>query len=255
MSTIMRAQDHRVERVRRRLPVVVEAEAGADADTTADAGVEADAGRCDLPPQTEAYIEGPKLAFDRAVATVALIALSPLLLVIAILVRIRLGSPVLFRQQRVGLHGKTFEMLKFRTMLPDRRANHPTARAPEGEERRETHKSENDPRHTPLGRWLRAYRLDELPQLVHVCRGEMSLVGPRPEVASVVERYEPWQHRRHAVRPGLTGLWQISEEAEKPQDMHLHTEIDIRYVETCSWRADARILLTTLPSMLATKGV
>lgn len=237
MSTIMRVQNQRVEPIG--LAVAVEVE-----DVS-----------CDLPPETEAYIEGPKLAFDRLVAGVALVVLSPLLLAIAILVRIRLGSPVLFRQERVGLNGQNFEMLKFRTMLPDRRANHPTTRLPRGDDRRETHKSLNDPRHTPLGRWLRAYRLDELPQLVHVYRGEMSLVGPRPEVSAVVARYEPWQHRRHAVRPGLTGLWQISEEAENPQDMHLHTDIDIEYVETCSWRTDARILWTTIPSMLATKGV
>lgn len=237
MSTIMRVPNQPIEAIR------------------LDDLVEVDDGICDLPPRTEAYIHGAKLAFDRVVAGVALVALSPLLLVIVILVRIRLGAPVLFRQQRVGLHGQPFEMLKFRTMLPDRRANHPSARAPLGQERRETHKSLNDPRHTPLGRWLRAYRLDELPQLLHVFRGEMSLVGPRPEVVSVVERYEPWQHRRHAVRPGLTGLWQISEEAVQPQDMHLHTDIDIEYVETCSWRVDARILLTTLPSMLATKGL
>lgn len=248
MSAVTRVQNQRVESVRLRGPVEVERVAD-------DVPLEVDVALDELPPRTVAYIEGPKLAFDRIVATVALVALSPLLLLIAVLVRIRLGSPVLFRQQRVGLHGQPFEMLKFRTMLPDRRANHPTARVLDGAERRATHKSENDPRHTPLGRLLRAYRLDELPQLLHVCRGEMSLVGPRPEVASVVERYEPWQHRRHAVRPGLTGLWQISEAAEKPQDMHLHTEIDIEYVESCSWRTDARILLTTIPSMLATKGV
>ena len=252
MSAITRVQNQRVGSAPPPRPVEVEpALRGVPAEVDVAVGVAVGG----LPRKTEAYIHGPKLAFDRTVATVALVALSPLLLVIAVLVRIRLGAPVLFRQTRVGLDGQPFEMLKFRTMLPDRRANHPAARAPLGDDRRETHKSMNDPRHTPLGRLLRAYRLDELPQLVHVCRGEMSLVGPRPEVASVVERYEPWQHRRHAVRPGLTGLWQISDAAVNPQDMHLHTDIDIEYVETCSWRTDARILLTTVPSMLATKGV
>ena len=143
-------------------------------------------------------------------------------------------------------------MLKFRTMLPDRRANHPTARAPEGEERRETHKSENDPRHTPLGRWLRAYRLDELPQLVHVCRGEMSLVGPRPQQATEVEMYDDHALRRLRVRPGMTGLWQVSGRSDL--DWEDAIRLDTYYVENWSLGLDVKIALLTPAYLLSARG-
>lgn len=207
-----------------------------------------------LPERTERYVSGVKLLGDRLVAAAALLVLSPVLLVIAVLVRLRLGKPVLFRQERVGRLGEPFQMVKFRTMLPDRRSNHPTAIPVDLPDRRQTHKAAHDPRHTPLGRFLRAWHLDELPQLVHVVRGEMALVGPRPELVSITDGYESWQHRRHAVRPGLTGLWQVSDVAATPEDMHLHTDLDIRYVDTCSMRTDLRILFSTLPSMLRFKG-
>jgi len=117
-----------------------------------------------------------------------------------------------------------------------------------GPERRQNHKSEEDPRHTPFGRFLRKWSLDEFPQFINVVRGEMSLVGPRPELVDVVERYEPWQHERHAVRPGITGIWQVSERNEVP--LHEATHLDIEYVETVSLMTDTRILLKTVPAML-----
>lgn len=209
----------------------------------------------DLPPKAARYVDGPKLWFDRVVASIGLVVLSPLIGLIALLVRRTLGSPVLFRQERVGLRGEPFGIVKFRTMRPDRRGSGQPARTlPVPEDRRKTHKTPADPRHTPLGRVLRAWHLDELPQLIHVSRGDMSLVGPRPELVGVVERYEPWQHRRHAVRPGLTGLWQISEAAGSPGEMHKHTALDIEYVDTVSWWNDLKILVLTIPAMHRRRG-
>lgn len=207
-----------------------------------------------LPVKTDGYVHGAKLMCDRTIALVALVMVSPILLAVVLAVRLRLGSPVLFRQARTGLHGRPFEMVKVRTMLPDRRKNHASVRPFDGPDRRLNHKADHDPRHTSLGRTLRAWRLDELPQLLHVVRGEMALVGPRPEMTSITDQYEAWQHRRHAVRPGLTGLWQVSEVAAQPADMHLHTDIDVTYVETCSWRTDLRIVAKTIPSMVRRHG-
>jgi lipopolysaccharide/colanic/teichoic acid biosynthesis glycosyltransferase len=172
--------------------------------------------------------------------------LLPLLVVIGIALWISMGPPVVFRQQRVGLNGQTFTILKFRTMLPDRRKS---SAGYMGRERRKAHKSPNDPRVTLLGRFLRKWSLDELPQLWNVLRGDMSLVGPRPELLSIVQRYELWQHQRHAVKPGLTGLWQISRRRDGL--MHEHIELDIEYIDNLSFRADLRIMLNTIPAVLS----
>lgn len=237
------------------------------------------------PPSS--YERHIKPVFDRAAAATLLVVLSPLLLAIAVAVRVNLGPGVLYRQQRIGQDGATFSMLKFRTMQPDRRrtasgelrANRRTAverrggerrraqfafegperrcgrdrrqgerRSPEATRRR-NHKSPDDPRHTQLGRLLRASSLDELPQLVNVLRGELSLVGPRPELPEVVAGYEPWQHARHAVKPGLTGIWQITDRANG-EPMHLHVGRDLEYVKRISARTDLGILLLTVPVLL-----
>jgi len=196
-------------------------------------------------PPTGFYARWGKPLLDRVLALLLLVLLSPLLALLMVAVRIDLGSPVLFRQQRVGLHGRTFAMVKLRTMRPDRRrADLPF----EGPDRRRTHKHPADPRLTRFGRFLRAWSLDELPQLVHVLRGEMSLVGPRPELVSVVARYEPWQHRRHLVKPGLTGLWQVTERGSTP--MHERTDLDLEYVRRLSPVTDLGILLRTVPAAL-----
>jgi lipopolysaccharide/colanic/teichoic acid biosynthesis glycosyltransferase len=139
-------------------------------------------------------------------------------------------------------------VLKFRTMRPDRRGQ----RTPVIEDRRHTHKSERDPRHTAVGRRLRKWSLDELPQVWNVLRGDMSLVGPRPELVEVVEHYAPWQRQRHLVRPGITGLWQVSKRGEGL--MHLYTDVDLEYVATLSFRRDLGILLRTIPAALARSG-
>lgn len=194
-----------------------------------------------LRAQRSLYLRFVKPAVERTVVAILGVLLLPFMAVIAALLRRKLGPHVLITQERVGLHGQPFRMYKFRTMLPDRRAS----RRPVGVERRLCHKSADDPRHTSIGRTLRGTGLDELPQLWNIVKGEMSLVGPRPELVEIVEQYEPWQHVRHMVRPGLTGLWQVS--GRKNGDMmHLHTELDIEFLKTASFSTDVGILWNTL---------
>lgn len=194
-----------------------------------------------LRAQRSWYLRVVKPAVERALVAVLCVLLLPLMAVIAVVLRRKLGPRILITQERVGLHGQPFRMYKFRTMLPDRRASH----RPVGVERRMCHKRPDDPRHTSIGRKLRGTGLDELPQLWNIVKGEMSLVGPRPELVEIVEQYEPWQHARHMVRPGLTGLWQVS--GRKNGDlMHLHTDLDIEFVKTASFSTDVRILWDTL---------
>lgn len=186
---------------------------------------------------------------DRVVGLLLAILTLPVVIPVAIAVFIDLGLPIFLRQERVGLNGKVFKVLKFRSMEPDRRATEP--RSFVGRDRRTNHKSEDDPRLTPVGRFIRKWSLDELPQLWNVVLGQMSLVGPRPEMVQIVDRYEPWQHARHQVKPGVTGLWQISARGEVP--MHEATHIDLEYVDTISLATDLRILAKTLPAALGSR--
>jgi lipopolysaccharide/colanic/teichoic acid biosynthesis glycosyltransferase len=183
-----------------------------------------------------------KPVVDRGLALIFLLILLPVILLTAILVIVEFGRPVLFTQRRIGRDNRVFTLYKFRTMAQDRRT---AIRSVHGvpQERRVTHKSRSDPRHTKVGRVLRKCSLDELPQLWNVLRGDMSMVGPRPELEEVVQRYEEWQHRRHVVKPGLTGLWQVSRRGEEP--MHMLTHVDLAYVDALSLRADVSILLRT----------
>lgn len=165
---------------------------------------------------------------------------APVMLTIAIVIRATMGGPVILKQHRVGRYGRVFTLYKFRTMEADRRADQiPFV----GEDRRRTHKHPDDPRITPVGRFLRTWSLDELPQFFNVLKGDMSLVGPRPEMVEIVASYEPWQHLRHAVKPGITGPWQISDRGDKM--LHECTESDIGYVEELSPWSDLRILAVT----------
>ncbi len=187
--------------------------------------------------------------FDFVGAAILLVILSPLLLLVALAIRFENRGPVLFRQARVGRYGEPFVVWKFRTMIPDRRrSNLPY----DGPERRVRHKSRTDPRVTRLGRLLRSTSIDELPQLVNVLRGEMSLVGPRPELPEIVAGYAPWQHQRHLVRPGITGWWQVRGRSDFP--MHEHTELDIYYVAHKSLWFDLRILVETVRAVLVRSG-
>ncbi|NND74098.1 MAG: sugar transferase [Ilumatobacter sp.] len=185
-----------------------------------------------------------KPILDRVAAILAIALAAIPMLLIAGAVALLLGRPVLFRQRRVGQHGTSFEVLKFRTMRPDRRGQ----RLAVIHDRRRTHKTPLDPRHTAFGQFLRRYSLDELPQLFNVLRGEMSFVGPRPELHAVVdEQYQPGLEQRHHVKPGLTGLWQISARSDGP--MHENGEWDLAYVEQVSAWTDLRILLRTPAAM------
>jgi lipopolysaccharide/colanic/teichoic acid biosynthesis glycosyltransferase len=195
------------------------------------------------------YVRRGKRVVDVVVATAALVVLSPLLLVAAVGVVLTLGRPVLYRQVRVGRHGVPFGLLKFRTMHHDRRGGEDRF---DGPDRRRDHKSEHDPRHTGFGRFLRRTSMDELPQLWNVLRGEMSIVGPRPEMVAVAERYGLIDHPRHLVRPGLTGLWQVS--GDRPGYVHENVHYDERYVRQMSWRLDARILVQTVGAVVRGTG-
>lgn len=204
-----------------------------------------------LPWRLGPYARWVKPVVDRLAAAVLLLVASPLLLLTAVAVRLTLGRPVLFRQVRVGRDGVPFEVLKFRTMLPDRRTRTIRGYRPE---RRRTHKDPDDPRHTPTGRFLRRTSLDELPQLVNVLRGEMSLVGPRPELLHVVADYDQWAHLRHLVKPGLTGPWQISHRGTPGGDMHEHVDLDLAYVARVTLLGDLWLLLRTIPAVLGMRG-
>lgn len=190
------------------------------------------------------YVRIGKPALDRTVAVAALAVAAVPMVLVAGVVAATMGRPVLFRQERVGLHGEVFDVLKFRTMRPCRRRQ----RIDVLHDRRRSHKSDVDPRHTRVGRLLRRYSLDELPQLVNVLRGEMSIVGPRPELVDVVASYPAPLHRRHVVKPGLTGLWQVSARSHGP--MHENGQWDLAYVERLSLRTDLAIIARTPAAML-----
>jgi len=192
-----------------------------------------------------------KRVVDLVASTVALVALSPLLLGIAIAVRRDSPGPILFRQERVGVHGRRFRILKFRTMGADAedRLEELMAR---NEIRGQAFKVTADPRITKVGRWLRATSLDELPQLWNVVRGEMSLVGPRPPLASEVEGYDIWHRRRLSMKPGITGLWQVNGRHEPDFDRWVET--DLEYIDGWSFWLDLRIMARTIPAMLNRQG-
>ena len=172
-----------------------------------------------------------KRILDLVFACLGVVLATPIMLLVAVLVRLTMGSPILFSQVRTGKHGALFKLVKFRTMA-------------DGD-------GPDDDRLSSVGRFIRSTSLDELPELWNILRGDMSLVGPRPELLHVVARYEQWQHRRHEVKPGITGLWQVSERGEKP--MHEATDIDLEYVDSVSLKCDLRVLLLTVPAALGSQ--
>lgn len=180
-----------------------------------------------------------KRGFDIVVALVALILLAPLFLVLSLLIRARLGSPVLFRQARPGLHGRIFQMIKFRTMTDERGADGSLL--------------PDDVRLRPFGRWLRSTSLDELPELWNVLRGDMSLVGPRPLLVDYLPRYSARQARRHEVRPGVTGWAQVN--GRNALSWPEKFELDVWYVDNQSFALDMRILFLTMRSVLKRDGI
>jgi len=189
-----------------------------------------------------------KPTLDRIAGVAFTVVTLPVVLIIVPMIWAKLGRPAIFRQVRVGRFGEEFTVYKLRTMGDDRRDNEIDIAHPE---RRMNHKSPSDPRHTPLGRLLRKWSIDEIPQFWNIALGQMSIVGPRPELPEIVRRYQPWQHRRHEVKPGLTGLWQVSARGDAP--MHEATEVDLEYVENVSFLGDASIILRTPKAALGSK--
>ncbi len=198
-----------------------------------------------------------KRFFDIAFSLTALIILSPLLLVIAILVKRSSPGPVLFTQERIGKDGRPFRFYKFRTMShnsDDAIHRQFAAMFINGDRPRgsKVFKLTNDPRVTRIGRWLRHTSLDELPQLLNILKGEMSLVGPRPPIAYELDHYQPWHYERLRVTPGLTGLWQVSGRSNVPFEEMVR--MDIHYINTWSLRQDLWIILKTIPVVLHGTG-
>ncbi len=187
---------------------------------------------------------------DVLLSAMALILTSPLLIVIAGLVKATSPGPVIFRQTRCGLNGRRFTCYKFRTMVAD--AEQRLAEVAHLNVKTTTFKIPNDPRLTPLGRWLRKLSLDELPQLWNVLRGEMSLVGPRPALPSEVEQYKRWQRRRLRMRPGLTCLWALA--GRDSLDFEEVMRLDLAYIDTWSLALDWSIILRTIPQVVTGKG-
>jgi len=172
-----------------------------------------------------------KRAFDLLVGTAMFLLASPVLALIALAIRLDTPGPVLFRQQRVGEGGKPFLMYKFRSMVENAEERQ-AEMVSFDQDGHMTYKHPDDPRVTRVGRIIRSMSLDELPQLLNVLKGDMSLVGPRPELPWIVEGYEPWQFQRFAVPQGITGWWQVNVRSDKP--MHLHTEEDLFYIQNYS---------------------
>jgi exopolysaccharide biosynthesis polyprenyl glycosylphosphotransferase len=194
-----------------------------------------------------------KNAIDRFGAAAGLILLSPLFALLAIAVRLSSSGPVIFTQRRAGIHGSPFTMLKFRTMFLDAEKQHADLAAM-NEMSGPVFKIENDPRVTPIGRWLRRTSLDELPQLVNVLFGEMSLVGPRPLPLYEVENFKNTSHRRRlSMKPGLTCLWQIRGR-NNVTSFDEWVRMDLEYIDHWSLGLDFRILLGTIPAVLLGAG-
>jgi len=202
-------------------------------------------------PRFEGWQRVVKGAVDRTIAATVLVLLAPVLLGVVLAVRLSSPGPVFYRQQRIGVGGRAFTMLKFRSMVAD------------ADVRREALRNDNisdgllfkmrdDPRVTPVGRWLRRFSVDELPQLFNVLTGSMSLVGPRPPLPDEVARYDSSVSRRLLVKPGLTGLWQISGRSDLPWEEAVR--LDLRYVENWSLALDALILWKTGRAVLTSSG-
>jgi len=190
-------------------------------------------------------------AVELVLATLLLILLSPVLVAIAIAIKLDSPGPVLFRQLRCGLHGRPFTFLKFRSMRVDAEALKKQL-APYNEMDGPAFKMTNDPRVTPLGRFLRRTSLDELPQLWNIIRGDMSIVGPRPAVLEEVRQYEPWQRRRLSMKPGLTCLWQVNGRNELTFEEWMR--LDLEYIDNWSLWLDVKIALKTIPAVLLGRG-
>ncbi len=197
-----------------------------------------------------------KRILDLVLATIIMLGFLPLFLLLTLLVKLTSRGPVFFVQERVGLRGHRFRMFKFRSMYAD--ADHRVHRQyvekliRKGERGGRTYKLENDPRITPLGRWMRKFSLDELPQFLNVLRGDMSLVGPRPPIPYELEIYKPWHFKRLETKPGITGLWQVS--GRNLLSFDQQAALDIKYIQHKSLALDLTIILKTIPVMFSGVG-
>lgn len=202
----------------------------------------------------EPELTGPnriaKALFDRVAATLALLVVGPVILVLALAVRLTSDGPAFYRHHRVGLDGRHFRMVKLRTMRADADEHRADLLGEHGQPR--LFKLVDDPRVTPLGRFLRRWSLDEVPQLWNVVKGDMSLVGPRPGLPDEVARYEEEVTRRLLVRPGMTGLWQVSGRSDLPWEETVR--LDLHYVDNWSLALDVQILFRTLAAVLRRDG-
>ncbi len=200
---------------------------------------------------SRAKVSGLKRVFDLFVGGLGLLALSPLLLLVAAAIKLDSPGPVFYRQQRVGKNGQRFGIYKFRSMRPDadrlleQLRLHNEADGP-------LFKMKRDPRVTVVGSFLRRWSLDELPQLINVVTGDMSLVGPRPPIPAEVEQYEEWQFGRLRAVPGITGLWQVSGRSDV--SFHDMVRLDLHYIRNWSIALDLEILLRTVPAVLSSRG-
>ncbi len=192
-----------------------------------------------------------KRIIDLFGASAGLLLAAPVVLIIAVAIKLESRGPVLFAHPRLGKDGRPFVMLKFRSMYPEAPALRQQLFA-ENEVSGPVFKIHSDPRMTRVGRIIRKYSLDELPQLWNVLRGEMSLVGPRPPLPDEVARYHPWQRERLAVKPGLTCTWQVSGRSDVPFDEWM--QMDIEYVRTRSLLMDLKLLLLTVPAVISARG-
>jgi lipopolysaccharide/colanic/teichoic acid biosynthesis glycosyltransferase len=205
-----------------------------------------------------------KRSLDLAIASTVLLLLSPLMALIAILLKATSRGPAIFRQERVGLNGQIFICYKFRSMVADADSHahkeYITAFAngllpqdnSESKSQELAYKLTNDSRVTPFGKFLRRSSLDELPQLANVLRGQMSIVGPRPDVQYSVDLYKDWHYIRLQVKPGITGLWQVKGRSRVSYEEAMG--LDVEYVTTQSIWNDTKILLLTIPAVLLTRG-
>lgn len=203
-------------------------------------------------PQYAAAGSWPKALFDRVIASLILLAASPVLIASALAVKFTSPGPIFFRQPRGGLNGSTFHMIKFRSMVVDAEAKLAALAAERGVTDKPLFKLVDDPRITTVGKFLRRFSIDELPQLLNVVKGEMSLVGPRPPLLSEMEMYDHKANRRMHVKPGMTGLWQVSGRSDLEWDEAV--KLDTYYVENWSLTGDLVILWRTVRAVLGSDG-
>jgi exopolysaccharide biosynthesis polyprenyl glycosylphosphotransferase len=191
-----------------------------------------------------------KRGFDLVAALTALLVLWPFMLLIALLIRLTSPGPAIFRQTRCGLNGRRFTFFKFRSMVEN--AEDLKADLAHLNQKETAFKIADDPRLTPVGRWLRKFSLDELPQLFNIVKGEMSLVGPRPPLPDEVENYLRWQRRRLRMRPGLTCLWAV--QGRDHLDFATWMRMDMEYIDSWSLSLDLKILLRSIPFVVTGRG-